>query len=376
MIDLLILQTTTFCNIDCRYCYLTERGLKKRMSVAVLEKTLNNALADGLVSNQLTLVWHAGEPLAVGCEHFEQLLACCSSVLDGINFTHSIQTNGMLINDAWCDLFKRYNCQIGISIDGPQFINDAARVRRNGKSTFADTMNGVAYLQKHKIPYHSIAVVSSLSLDHPDEIFSFFHQNGFHKLCLNIEEVEGTNQNSSIYFSENNAKISAFYKRMFDLYAESDKHMSLRELDSTIHVLLRGIDTIDITQLVTNSHQLIPWAIITVDTAGNFCTFSPELLGQESKEFSNFILGNVHEIGFKDAQKTELFKRLYGSIEEGINKCKSNCEYYHVCGGGAPANKYYENGTFSSTETMFCKYSVQIPVNVVLEHLENELLVQ
>ena len=57
-------------------------------------------------------------------------------------------------------------------------------------------------------------------------------------------------------------------------------------------------------------------------------------------------------------------------IAAGISRCKETCDYYAYCGGGAPVNKYFENGSFDSTETMFCRLSKQAVLNVVLEKLE------
>jgi sulfatase maturation enzyme AslB (radical SAM superfamily) len=47
--------------------------------------------------------------------------------------------------------------------------------------------------------------------------------------------------------------------------------------------------------------------------------------------------------------------------------------YYGYCGGGAPANKYYENGSFASTQTMYGRYAVQMPLDIVLNDIEQSL---
>ena len=44
-----------------------------------------------------------------------------------------------------------------------------------------------------------------------------------------------------------------------------------------------------------------------------------------------------------------------GEIGEGIEMCRAECKYFPVCGGGVPSNKVFENGTFASTETMYCR---------------------
>ena len=64
------------------------------------------------------------------------------------------------------------------------------------------------------------------------------------------------------------------------------------------------------------------------------------------------------------------FRSVFADIQAGITLCRKSCAYYGYCGGGAPANKYYENGSFATAETMFCKYSVKLPLEIVLNDLE------
>lgn len=114
-------------------------------------------------------------------------------------------------------------------------------------------------------------------------------------------------------------------------------------------------------------------SIISVDYLGNFSTFSPELIGQSAKDYNNFIFGNILETTFRQAQKGDLLKIISKEINSGIKKCKKECDYFSVCGGGAPANKYFENGTFNSSATNYCKYSIKVPTDLVIGHLEKEL---
>ena len=53
-------------------------------------------------------------------------------------------------------------------------------------------------------------------------------------------------------------------------------------------------------------------------------------------------------------------------IQEGVEACARGCEYFSVCGGGAPVNKLSENGSFRSTRTVFCAMTQMAPVDVVL----------
>jgi uncharacterized protein len=54
-------------------------------------------------------------------------------------------------------------------------------------------------------------------------------------------------------------------------------------------------------------------------------------------------------------------------IAAGVEACRKSCEYFSVCGGGAPINKLAENGGFSTTRTAFCTLTQMIPTDLILD---------
>src|SRR5207249_630672 len=98
---------------------------------------------------------------------------------------------------------------------------------------------------------------------------------------------------------------------------------------------------------------------------GNISTFSPELLGARNEKYGNFCFGNVECGDLSRLLNNPTFIRLATEIHAGVQNCANGCDYFAFCGGGAPANKFYENGDFSSTETMYCRHTIQLPVEIV-----------
>src|SRR5215211_7529774 len=99
VLELLVIQPTPFCNIDCSYCYLPERSSKRLMRQDTIEKLFSDVFASSFHSEQLTIVWHAGEPLVVGIPFYERALATVARLNQcGVRIVHNIQTNGLLIN--------------------------------------------------------------------------------------------------------------------------------------------------------------------------------------------------------------------------------------------------------------------------------------
>ncbi|MDJ0650157.1 MAG: hypothetical protein QNJ60_15810 [Xenococcaceae cyanobacterium MO_188.B19] len=92
-----------------------------------------------------------------------------------------------------------------------------------------------------------------------------------------------------------------------------------------------------------------------------------------SSDYRNFILGNFQQDSLESICSTEKFQRIYHDILQGVTQCQNSCDYFSLCGGGAPSNKYWENKTFVSAETMACQYNKQIIADIVLQGIENYL---
>lgn len=373
-VNLLVLQATPFCNIDCAYCYLPDRDSTQRMSLAVIEATILNIAESGLLGDKLRIVWHSGEPLAAGPEFYHRAFACIDQAVAGrCTVQHSIQTNAMLIDHQWCDLFAEHGVRVGVSIDGPEYIHDRHRRTRDDKGTHAKAMQGVTCLLQSGLPFHAIAVVTAASLGHADEIFEFFLEEGFQEIGFNIEEREGIHQDSSIGRREER-RFQQFLARMLELAKAANGRLRIRELDEARKVILGGLQRVALGgQSYPGNSQVLPLDMLTVDHAGNFSTFSPELLGQPGSSYGDFVFGNVLRDRVGSVFSNPSFLAVYEDIVSGIERCRHDCEYFDLCGGGAPANKLYENGAFDSTETTYCRSVVMAPLQVMLEALDQEL---
>jgi uncharacterized protein len=368
-ISLVVIQPTSFCNLDCDYCYLPDRHLKNQLSLALIEPIFKAIFTSPFLGCEFTICWHAGEPLAVPVSFYESAFALIEATSrqfnsQGCQFCHSVQTNATLINQAWCDLFKKHSVHVGVSLDGPAFIHDAHRKTRKGLGSHASTLRGISLLQKNQINFNIIAVLTEDSLDYPDQIFNFFIDNGITDVGFNMEETEGVHRHSSLDKAGIAERYRAFMQRFWHLIAQSDREFKLREFES-----LCGVIYEDVRLEHTDMNK--PFAIVNIDRLGNFSTFDPELLAIETEQYGNFILGNVLHDTLESVCYSEKFQKIYQDIAAGVAMCRNSCQYFGVCGGGAGSNKYWENGTFRSTETKACQYRTQIVTDIILDELES-----
>jgi uncharacterized protein len=366
-IDLVVIQPTPFCNIDCRYCYLAGRGSRQVIEDQTLAKIYERLFASAYLGESVTLLWHAGEPLTVPISFYQKAFA----LLDRHNLEHipvlqQIQTNATLISQPWCDFFKAHNVDVSVSIDGPKHLHDANRLTRSGRGTFERAMRGVRLLQANGIPIHNIAVLTSESLDHPEEIWEFFVSHRFARLAFNVEETEGAHDQSSLNHAGAVARYRAFFRRLRQLRKTSGRNIWIRELDD-MQQRIRWFSS----ELESTLNQ--PLATLNFDCEGNISTFSPELLTVHNSKYHNFKFGNVFSCGVDDILRNPQFRTAHHEIQNGIARCRATCPYFSVCGGGEPSTKLAENGTFDSTETMHCRLIIQALCDVVLEDVEETL---
>ena len=213
-------------------------------------------------------------------------------------------------------------------------------------------------------------MLTDYSLDFPDEIYYYFKElGGVRSLCFNMDEEDGVNTKSTL--NENTeVKLKLFWKRMYQLQLVKGNYMHLREIHGFNEALLKGNFTNNPFYL---GQMTQPFKILTIDTYGNFSTFSPELVGMKDEKLTDFNFGNIKNDTFSSVLTNEKFINVFNEILEGVKKCNNECNYFSFCGGGAPSNKLYENGSFNTTETKFCKYSKKILVDAFLEEIEKNL---
>ncbi|MDH3604305.1 MAG: GRRM system radical SAM/SPASM domain protein [Candidatus Tectomicrobia bacterium] len=283
----------------------------------------------------------------------------------GHDMRHAIQTNATLLNQAWCDFIKAHDIKIGISLDGPAFIHDAHRKTRSGKGTHARTLQGMALLQEHDIDFRVIAVLTREALDYPDEMFQFFMHHGIRRIGFNIEEVEGINATSSLEAVDAEERYRAFMQRFYRLTKEAEGALEVREFEQIRDLILHS-------ESVTFG-QFTPFSILNIAHNGDFSTFSPELLSMPSQDYGDFVLGNIEHDTFESVGRSQKFLRMHRDTQAGVALCKRSCAYFSLCGGGAPANKYYENHSLRSSETMYCRFTRKALVDILLPDIESSL---
>ncbi len=352
----IIIQPTSLCPLACTYCYLPQRHLKQDMTPAVAA-----AVAAGIAPNwpPIEVVWHGGEPLAVGPQRLAALLEAFEPLRRTGRVQHKVQTGSTLITDAWCELFERYEIGVGVSIDGPRSTN-RHRVDRAGRPMFDRIVAGVETLKRHGIPFIVLAVVSRDGTHRAVEVLDFLRDLGCRWVGFNIEAKEGANALGDPPELEDARR---FWRDTF-AWCRQNRDVTVREVQRLLGFL--GLDPV--VRAADARHDLIP----TIAWNGDVVLLSPELLGVADAAYHDFLAGNVMTDTLPTILRRAGDLRYVREFLVGLERCKATCEFFAYCQGAHTGDRYFEHGTFTAAETNHCRTSAQAPVLALTDLTERQ----
>ncbi len=182
------------CNLDCHYCYYLDKAVQYGGRQAVMsDELLELYVRQYIEANEVPTVqfcWHGGEPLLLGVDFYRKAMDFQQKYADGKKIENILQTNGTLVDEAWCDLFAGNNFLVGISLDGPQDIHDAFRLTKGGRPTFERVMRTIEMFQRSGVEYNTLSVVNRLCEGRGGEIYRFFRDEVHSRFMQFLPAVE------------------------------------------------------------------------------------------------------------------------------------------------------------------------------------------
>jgi uncharacterized protein len=224
------------CNLACSYCFFLDKELlypnsKFRMSEETLEAYIRQLIETHRTS-EVTVAWQGGEPTLMGVDFYRKAIQFQEEYRKpGMTFENTMQTNGTLLDDEWCEFLKENNYLVGISIDGPQRLHDAHRVDKGSRGTFDKVMRGLRLLQKHSVEYNVLMTVNRLNADYPREIYHFLRDEVGTRWIQFIPVIERVNPDGYNIYQVGNTvtersvrpeQYGRFLIRVFDEWIRED----------------------------------------------------------------------------------------------------------------------------------------------------------
>ena len=345
------------CNIDCTYCFfLSKQALypndKSRMSEVTLE-TYVRQLLESHVSPSVTVAWQGGEPTLMGVEFFRRAVEWVEQYRrPGQEVQHTFQTNGILLNDEWCEFFAENHFLVGLSCDGPQELHDSYRLDRRGLGTFDRVMAGWQLLVKHHVDFNILCTVNAANQRHGRAVYQFFRDELGAQWVQFIPIVErATTQTLAI---ANHGWSAPETGRRRPLYTQTGSLVTERSVGSEQY----GTFLIDVfEEWIRHDIGSVYVQLFDVTLEAFFgrhllcihaptCGFGPalehngDLYACDHFVEPGYLLGNIHQTHLLELISSPAQRTFGQDKQDSLTRQCRACTVRPLCNGGCPKDRF------------------------------------
>ena len=353
----------SLCNLSCDYCYYLEKShlyaqaddhRNFLMSDETLEAFIRQYI-EAQTGPQVLFTWHGGEPLMRPLSFYQKVLALQRRYAGGRQIDNSLQTNGTLLTDEWCEFFAENHWLIGISIDGPQEFHDEYRRARTGQPSFYKVMRGIELLRKHGVEWNAMGVVNDFNADYPLDVYHFYKENGCQYIQFTpiaerlLTHADGRHLAS---VSDDSAPLAEF-----SATPEQFAHFACGIFDEWVRQDVGRI----FVQLFDAT--LACW----VGQMPGICTMAPmcghsaviehngDVYSCDHFVFPEYRLGNIGQESITAMMYSER-QRAFGRAKRDSlpTQCRE-CQWLFACNGGCPKDRFCRTAEGEAGLNYFCE---------------------
>lgn len=324
--------TSYQCNIKCDYCFYLEKEEQFTHQGWMDDKTLESFIKNYINASgeEVYFTWQGGEPTMAGLEFFRKAVNWQKQYCQNKKIHNALQTNGILLNDGWCQFLKEHDFLVGISIDGPQELHDRYRQTRSGKGTFEKVIAAIDLLKKYAIEFNTLTVVNNVNVRHPLKVYEFLKSIGSRHLQF-IELLETSEPNSRfeqrpdsykiIDFSVPATDYGNFMSAIFKAWVRNDVGtIFVRQFESFVSRFLGNGHTSCIFQEACRDNFVI-------ESNG-------DLYECDHFVYPEYKIGNIAHASLPSLKST----RLTAQKQVLASECLA-CMYKPICNGGCPKHR-------------------------------------
>lgn len=335
------------CNLACDYCYYLEKqklyqnGDKHIMSDQLTEVFIREYIQSQF-GNEVNFTWHGGEPMIRPLSYYKKVVRWQRRYAEGKAILNCLQTNGTLLTPEWCRFLHDEGWLVGISIDGPQDMHDAYRMKRNGGPTWEKVMQGIEMLDRYEVEWNAMAVVNDITAARPLDFYRFFrdeiecrylqftpvverirrHEDGRH-----LAHVMDGDEYAVAPFSVTPEAWGSFLCTMFDEWYNNDVgEMFVQTFEATL----------------ANWAGMTPGVCSLSDWCGHAAVMehNGDIYCCDHFVFPEYYLGNIHNRGILDMLNSERQMAFADMKTKGLPTQCRQCRWQFACHGECPRNRF------------------------------------
>lgn len=341
------------CNLDCSYCFYLEKEslFPKNHRFLMSDEVLHAYIAQNIeheTSPEVLFTWQGGEPMLRGLAFYRQAVAYQQELAGGKMIRNSLQTNGVLLDEEWCEFLAQSGFMVGISLDGPKEIHDAARVDKQGRPTFDAVMRGIALLKKYGIEFNVLVTVSNEVAKHPRKVYQFLKEQGLMHVQFNpvVERIaSGSDQVVGLTFAQP-GKVSHSNPLMevtpHTVAAKAYGDFLIAIFDEWVRKDVGKVFVMNFEWALTAFLRLpSPVCLFTEDCGQSLILeHNGDVYSCDHFMYPDYRLGNIQEsdlLVLANSQKQLAFGTA--KSRELPDYCK-RCDYLFACNGECPKNRF------------------------------------
>ena len=350
-LSMLIKPASSLCNMRCRYCFYADISSARNipsygiMSDDVTNKILDNVFKDVDDGDTVTFAFQGGEPSVAGLPWFRSFAEKVAARRRNITLQYSFQTNGLLLNDAWCEFFLENHFLVGLSLDCSKRFHNLNRLSALGEGTYDEVIKIKEMLDKHQVEYNILSVLTSGLAKEPEKAWNFIinHHIRYIQFIPCLEPPgEGV-------FGENilrPAQFAAFYSHLLPWWIhelEKGNYISIKLFDDVVNLFLQGrVTACGINGQCHNQY------VIEADGSVFPCDFYA---------FDRYKTGNLVSSTLRD-NFNSLKTFDFVTKRPQLPKLCDGCEFFDSCQGGCKRMLdviYAGNGSVCGYQTFLRK---------------------
>ncbi|WP_117232914.1 anaerobic sulfatase maturase [Vibrio maerlii] len=319
------------CNLDCSYCYYLagDTGCGSPMDFRTLDKSIKNHIqSQPKHAKAVDFIWHGGEPLLRGRDFYLHAFQQQQHWAGNKSIANTFQTNGTLINHQWAQLFKTHNVMVGVSIDGPNLLNDISRIDKSGHSSFEKTVRGINLLKEHEVEFNTLTVINNRTYHHGAKIYQFLKDTGSTYLqfqpCIDHE----LDRRSDYDWSLNGEQWGRFLCDVFDQWCQEDIGKVHVQFFENCLMMLMGHPS----QMCHHSEVCGQQLMLEKDGQ----TYSCDHYHYDDYQLGNALDNSLQELVAGGQQRT-----FAENKRDRLSQTCLSCDFLPLCNGGCP--KYRMN---------------------------------
>jgi uncharacterized protein len=349
----IVFKISERCNLKCDYCYfffagddtwklhppLVPRNVIEDLGAFAARAARNHEL------QVITLIFHGGEPLLMTRPRFAEMCETLRRYENRFRFNFGLQTNGVLVDDEWIDLFERYGVSVGVSLDGSIAVNDLHRLDFKGRSSYDRTVAGLRRLQdaasKGRMPGPGLLSVINPDADGGEVYRHFAHDLGVTQMSFLTPDYTW---DSGV--GENVVRGIERFLLASLLAWLADKNPRVRvRLFSELLSAMIDTHAMEVVQAYRDDYR----NIISVSSNGDL---GPEdTLRILDPRFRSLGL-NIAKNDLRDLIESEAWREQADAATVKPDGCK-DCGWWKICKAGRPINRYSKSRGFSNP-SLYC----------------------